>query len=72
MSSEDPSRKGRPTDVAKYEAIVAAAGQQFFDRGFAAASIERLLARMGNIRLSEAHHGPAGVTDFTRIGRQHA
>lgn len=23
-------------------------------------SIERLLARMGNIRLSEAHHGPAG------------
>ena len=28
-------------------------------------SIERLLARMGNIRLSEAHHGPAGARRFT-------
>jgi cytochrome P450 len=27
-------------------------------------SIERLLARMGNIRLSEAHHGPAGADAF--------
>lgn len=30
-----------------------------------AVSIERLLARMGNIRLSEAHHGPAGAHRFT-------
>lgn len=29
-----------------------------------AVSIERLLARMGNIRLSEAHHGPAGAHVF--------
>ncbi len=27
-------------------------------------SIERLLARMGNIRLSEAHHGPEGAQHF--------
>ncbi|MET0363919.1 MAG: cytochrome P450, partial [Sphingobium sp.] len=27
-------------------------------------SIERLLARMGNIRLSEAHHGPAGSEHY--------
>ncbi|MDE2595515.1 MAG: cytochrome P450 [Sphingomonadales bacterium] len=27
-------------------------------------SIERLLARMGNVRLSEAHHGPAGAHRF--------
>jgi cytochrome P450 len=27
-------------------------------------SIERLLARMGNVRLSEAHHGPAGAEHF--------
>lgn len=29
-----------------------------------AVSIERLLARMGNIRLSETHHGPAGNRRF--------
>jgi cytochrome P450 len=29
-----------------------------------AVSIERLLARMGNIRLSEAHHGPEGARHF--------
>lgn len=29
-----------------------------------AVSIERLLARMGNIRLSEAHHGPPGARRF--------
>ncbi|HUD28528.1 MAG TPA: cytochrome P450 [Novosphingobium sp.] len=29
-----------------------------------AVSIERLLARMGNIRLSEAHHGPKGAHVF--------
>jgi cytochrome P450 len=29
-----------------------------------AVSIERLLARMGNIRLSEAHHGPEGARKF--------
>ena len=29
-----------------------------------AVSIERLLARMGNIRLSEEHHGPAGAWHF--------
>jgi cytochrome P450 len=29
-----------------------------------AVSIERLLARMGNIRLSQAHHGPAGAHVF--------
>lgn len=28
-------------------------------------SLERLLARMGNILLSEAHHGPAGARRFT-------
>jgi cytochrome P450 len=27
-------------------------------------SVERLLARMGNIRLSEAHHGPEGARHF--------
>lgn len=28
-------------------------------------SLERLLARMGNIRLSDAHHGPEGARAFT-------
>lgn len=56
MSSEDPSRKGRPTDVAKYEAIVAAAGQQFFDRGFAAASIEQIAADAGVSKVTVYSH----------------
>ena len=29
-----------------------------------AVSIERLLARLGNIRLAEAHHGPEGTRRF--------
>lgn len=56
MSSEDPARKGRPTDVAKYEAIVAAAGQQFFDRGFAAASIEQIAADAGVSKVTVYNH----------------
>jgi hypothetical protein len=34
-------------------------------RAEAAISIERILHRMHNIRLSEAHHGPAGDRRFT-------
>ena len=56
MSSEDPARKGRPTDVAKYDAIVAAAGQQFFDRGFAAASIEQIAADAGVSKVTVYSH----------------
>ncbi len=56
MSSEEPARKGRPTDVAKYEAIVAAAGQQFFDRGFAAASIEQIAADAGVSKVTVYNH----------------
>ena len=38
---------GRPTDMAKREAIVEAAADAFFDRGFAATSIEQVAAAAG-------------------------
>jgi TetR/AcrR family transcriptional repressor of mexJK operon len=40
LSSDAKKRSGRPVDPAKREAIIAAATRAFFDRGFAAASIE--------------------------------
>ncbi|WP_235510434.1 TetR/AcrR family transcriptional regulator [Tsuneonella troitsensis] len=42
--------------MAKYEAIVAAAGQQFFDRGFAAASIEQIAADAGVSKVTVYNH----------------
>ena len=47
MSSGRHSRKGRPVDAAKHEAIIAAAVRAFFDDGFAAASIEQIAASAG-------------------------
>lgn len=46
MSSE-VRKAGRPTDTAKREAIVAAARDSFFERGFAASSIEQIAAAAG-------------------------
>ena len=40
-------KPGRPSDLAKHEAIIAAAAQSFFDVGFAATSIEQVAANAG-------------------------
>ena len=42
MSTQVPKKAGRPTDVGKREAIVAAATRAFFDAGYAATSIEQV------------------------------
>ena len=47
MSSEVAKRAGRPSDVAKHDAIIAAASRAFFDDGYAASSIEQIAARAG-------------------------
>jgi TetR/AcrR family transcriptional regulator, mexJK operon transcriptional repressor len=56
LSSKESSRKGRPVDVAKREAIIAAAASQFFDRGFAAASIEQIAADAGVSKVTVYSH----------------
>jgi TetR/AcrR family transcriptional regulator, mexJK operon transcriptional repressor len=45
--STSVSKKGRPADPAKREAIVAAAVRAFFEHGFASASIEQIAADAG-------------------------
>ena len=54
----EPARKkqGRPTDRAKREAIVKAAGQRFFDEGFAATSIEQVAADAGVSKVTIYNH----------------
>ena len=56
MSSDVKKRSGRPVDPAKREAIIAAATRAFFDRGFAAASIERVAADAGVSKVTVYNH----------------
>jgi hypothetical protein len=48
-AGEEPRRAGRPRDPAKYAAIVEAARQAFFSRGFHAATIEEIAAGGGRV-----------------------
>ena len=45
--TSEKKRPGRPSDVAKREAVLEAASQLFFDKGFAATSIEQVAADAG-------------------------
>ena len=56
MSSEVSRRAGRPVDTAKRKAIIAAATRAFFDRGFAAASIEQVAADAGVSKVTVYNH----------------
>ncbi|MHA7820192.1 MAG: TetR/AcrR family transcriptional regulator [Erythrobacter sp.] len=47
---------GRPSDIAKREAIVEAAGERFFDAGFAATSIEQVAADAGVSKVTIYNH----------------
>ena len=49
-------RQGRPSDIAKREAIVAAASQLFFKEGFAATSIEQVAADAGVSKVTIYNH----------------
>lgn len=54
MSSDN--RKGRPLNVAKRDAIIAAATQAFFDFGFAGTSIEQIAADAGVSKVTVYNH----------------
>ena len=56
MSSDVNKRGGRPVDAAKREAIIAAATRAFFDRGFAAVSIEQVAADAGVSKVTVYNH----------------
>ena len=49
-------KQGRPTDLAKREAIVSAAAQSFFDQGYAASSIEKIAASAGVSKVTIYNH----------------
>jgi cytochrome P450 len=66
---EDPARfdidrKNGRTHVAFGRGLHACAGAPLA-RAEGRIAIERMLARMKNIRISDAKHGPAGVRNFT-------
>lgn len=46
-SASDKKKPGRPSDTAKREAIIAAAGRRFFEEGFAGTAIEQVAADAG-------------------------
>lgn len=50
------SRKGRPIDVAKRDAIIAAATRAFFENGFAGTSIEQIAADAGVSKVTVYSH----------------
>lgn len=56
MSTRDSTRRGRPVDQAKHDAILAAAREAFFDDGFEAASIEAIAARAGVSKVTIYSH----------------
>lgn len=56
MSSESERRVGRPADAIKRQAIVAAATAAFFDKGFAASSIEQIAADAGVSKVTVYNH----------------
>lgn len=49
-------RRGRPVDAAKRDAIVAAAAESFFARGFTASSIEQIAADAGVSKVTIYNH----------------
>jgi TetR/AcrR family transcriptional regulator, mexJK operon transcriptional repressor len=55
-SGDEGERRGRPADIGKRAAIVAAATRQFFERGFAAASIEQIAADAGVSKVTVYNH----------------
>lgn len=56
MSIDVIKRAGRPADTAKRDAIVAAATRAFFERGFAATSIEQVAADAGVSKVTVYNH----------------
>lgn len=77
MSSE-VRKAGRPADTAKRDAIVSAARDAFFDRGFAATSIEQIAADAGVSKVTIYNHFgdkralfAAAVEEQCGIMRQH-
>lgn len=56
MSSSQDVKPGRPTDLAKREAILRTAGRSFFDVGFAATSIEQIAADAGVSKVTVYNH----------------
>ncbi len=56
MSSDETKAKGRPTDPAKRDAIIAAATRAFFKEGFAGASIEQIAADAGVSKVTVYSH----------------
>lgn len=55
-SGQIGNRRGRSVDLAKREAIIAAAKKAFFDGGFAAASIEAVAAAAGVSKVTVYNH----------------
>ncbi len=56
MSSSQDVKPGRPTDLAKREAILRTAGRSFFDVGFAATSIEQVAADANVSKVTVYNH----------------
>lgn len=55
-AAQEKKRPGRPSDIAKREAIVEAACRRFFDDGFAATSIEQVAADAGVSKVTIYNH----------------
>lgn len=56
MSTLNRKKQGRPSDIAKREAIIEAAARSFFDVGFAASSIEAIAAEAGVSKVTVYNH----------------
>ena len=55
-AAEDRRKVGRPSDLAKRNAIIEAASRRFFDAGFAATSIEQVAADAGVSKVTIYNH----------------
>ena len=55
-SALEKKKPGRPSDIAKRDAIVDAASRRFFDEGFAATSIEQVAADAGVSKVTIYNH----------------
>lgn len=55
-SSADAKKAGRPIDVAKRDAIIAAAANSFFEHGFAGTAIEQVAAHAGVSKVTVYNH----------------
>lgn len=56
IQAAEKKKPGRPSDIAKREAIVVAASARFFDEGFAATSIEQVAADAGVSKVTVYNH----------------